>query len=688
MKLLDVFINYYRNFWNIYRLEYKASRLLAPKISQKREGFSLIALDNGDICAFLDDLKSQTRQPDEVLIVCRSRQLNISIDTHPKLTLLPAYGLSIGAALNLGIAAAGKPIVVTMEANFHPDERLLEELIKPIEGNYSMGISAPQLKQTSFLKWFSSPYIPQTISPLASSQVVAFRKIFWARAGGIPEDISPFAAWSVFLSRLLKQEFNYFQSEIEVEFPADSKIKVIFSTAVEEGKLGLFAAWAWDQVKFGLITFILYIATVILLISSASFGILPAISSLSISAIWLFIWGTKSGGFTPLALQRGWFGFIRFTGYLYGVCYRAQTLSLLNLQAERHLKEIIDAHPNRKGIILYFPTHDWGNMFQRPHQVARQFAKAGYLFFYGTRNEAADQVAEFQKVEPNLYLVSMPAVPPETFRIAEPVILYIGATWHAPMLNIFQKQQTIYDHYDDLSVSGGTLLDHEFLLKYSTIVLASSHLLMEAVERFRPDALYIPNAVDEEWVVNFEPRPSDIPPSDLESVLRLQKPIIGYSGALAEWFDYSLLKETAQLLPDFEFVIIGIDYDGSLDSSSLLQNENIHWLGQKPYTELFHYIWRFDVAIIPFKLNEITLATSPIKLYEYFCCGKPVVSTPLPEVVRYNQVLIAKTAFEFVQQIRQAYKLAFSPEYQKDIQVIAHVNTWKQRVHEIINRLK
>jgi glycosyltransferase involved in cell wall biosynthesis len=282
----------------------------------------------------------------------------------------------------------------------------------------------------------------------------------------------------------------------------------------------------------------------------------------------------------------------------------------------------------------------------------------------------------------------MPAIPPETLRVVEPVILYIGATWHAHTLDVFENYQAIYDHYDDLAVSGGLQTDHDYLLEKSTVVLASSRLLIEAVQRSRPDALFIPNAVDDEWVRRFEPKPDEAAPSDLAVLQKSGKPIIGYSGALAEWFDYPLLMETAKRLPDFEFVLLGINYDGTLDKSGILDLPNIHWLGQKPYADLFHYVWRFDVAIIPFCINDITLATSPIKLYEYFCCRKPVVSTALPEVMRYNEALIAEDASAFAKQIQNALEKSKSAPYQDAIQSIAHANTWQGRVAEIIGRLK
>ncbi|MBL8063908.1 MAG: glycosyltransferase [Anaerolineales bacterium] len=684
MNPLSTLLAYYRNFWNVYKLAQNANQVPVPEQTAQVEKISLILMDGGDITSSLTRLSNQTRQPDELIIVLRTPPSELKPALAAPSTIVTADGISAGAARNRGIAAAHNPIVVVMESTLHPQAGLISALTKPLEVEPAIALCAPQLASSPFWSWLSQPY--EAVSPLASWQALAFRKIEWARVGGIPEDISPFAAWSVFLAKLLGQKISFCQSTIETDLPVSSPVKFTAAIAQEEGSLGLAAHWMWRQVKFALLVLTLLGLTVLLFILSPWFGLTYTAMALVLSVIWLAFWGRKTSA-TLSPLFAGWLALVRFMSYLWGVRRRAKTLPLLNLQAERHLKEIVSTYPDRKGIVVYFPTHDWGNMFQRPHQIARQFARAGYLFFFGTPNKIVDFVPEFQQVEPNLYLASMPAIPPETFRVVEPLILYIGAAWYAPMLDILLNCQVIYDHYDDLQVSGGSMVYHERLLKRSNIILASSRLLMEAVQRSRPDALFIPNAVDDEWVRRFEPEPGDAAPSDLAEIQKSGKPIIGYSGALAEWFDYPLLTETAKLLPDFEFVLLGISYDYTLEKSGVLDLPNIHWLGQKPYADLFHYVWRFDVAMIPFCINDITLATSPIKLYEYFCCGKPVVSTALPEVMRYNEALIAENAAAFAKQIQKALTLSTSTAYQEAIQAIARANTWEGRVRTIIGPL-
>jgi teichuronic acid biosynthesis glycosyltransferase TuaH len=176
-------------------------------------------------------------------------------------------------------------------------------------------------------------------------------------------------------------------------------------------------------------------------------------------------------------------------------------------------------------------------------------------------------------------------------------------------------------------------------------------------------------------------------PEDLQGIINKKKPIIGYTGALAEWFDYELLTEVCELCPEMEFVLIGIDYDNSLGQTRLLECKNVNWLGHKPYKALFQYVWRFDVAIIPFRVNQITLATSPVKLYEYFACQKPVVSTALPECEKYDVTFIAHNAAEFHTQIQRALVAGESEKYIKQLTEIARQNTWEARVSRILDEL-
>ena len=133
--------------------------------------------------------------------------------------------------------------------------------------------------------------------------------------------------------------------------------------------------------------------------------------------------------------------------------------------------------------------------------------------------------------------------------------------------------------------------------------------------------------------------------------------------------------------------MIGPNYDKSLNKNRLTRAKNVHWLGEKKYEELPAYVRHFDVATIPFVINEITLSTSPVKLFEYMAAGKPIVATDLPECRKYRSVLLARDKAEFAAQLAAAIELAGNAEYRKTLFEEARANTWRSRFEQIEARL-
>jgi glycosyltransferase involved in cell wall biosynthesis len=158
---------------------------------------------------------------------------------------------------------------------------------------------------------------------------------------------------------------------------------------------------------------------------------------------------------------------------------------------------------------------------------------------------------------------------------------------------------------------------------------------------------------------------------------------VGYYGALADWFDYETVRYAANALPHYNFVLIGIEMGESFRKSGLSQLPNVFYLGRKDYEILPLYLYAFDVATIPFKINTVTSSTSPIKLFEYMAGGKPVVTSELPECKRYDGVFVARNSEEFTQYIQRAVELSDDANYIKRLQVVAMENTWEARVRQI-----
>lgn len=164
------------------------------------------------------------------------------------------------------------------------------------------------------------------------------------------------------------------------------------------------------------------------------------------------------------------------------------------------------------------------------------------------------------------------------------------------------------------------------------------------------------------------------------------KTIIGYFGAVASWFDYNSVKALAKKYPDIAFVLIGMRYDTTLAASGIEDLENIKYLGVRNYFQLPHYAKYFDIAWIPFVINEITLATNPIKVFEYMALDKFIITSDMPECRKYKSVNIAKTLDEYSYYIDN-YQQLKTETYNELLKQEALSNTWSTKADEIIELL-
>lgn len=338
--------------------------------------------------------------------------------------------------------------------------------------------------------------------------------------------------------------------------------------------------------------------------------------------------------------------------------------------------------------VVFPPSVGWSiDLFQRPHHLARVLAADGYTVVFDC-STSYDDVDVVKQIEPGLFLFRG-----ECEWLADlPRLILWTFSYNFDYRDRFpESARVIYDWIDDLTVFP---YDQEVLralhrraLKEADVVASVARGLHEGALAARPDAIYLPNAVEEG---RFEREPEPNPArSDrqLAKVLASGKPVAGYYGALAEWFDYPLLIETARLRPDWEFVLIGPDYDQSVGKARLSQCGNVTWLGPRKYHELPGYLHLFTVATIPFRINEITLATSPLKLYEYFAGGKPVIASPMPECAAYPEVHVVRSAAEFASALDAARAETQDPLRRARLGEIAAANTWRARVRTALTAL-
>jgi glycosyltransferase involved in cell wall biosynthesis len=371
---------------------------------------------------------------------------------------------------------------------------------------------------------------------------------------------------------------------------------------------------------------------------------------------------------------------------------RAQMRDTQFMQTCREtLKQIVSQYPAARGVVIFPPSIDWDTpLFQRPQQMALAFAALGYLVLYSVRADSPSELDRFHRVTDRLHVCR---VPPAVYDVIEGAIA-VAYTYSYRWARHLISPIVVYEMIDDLEIFTDYPLwllryYHAKLVQRAAVVVGCASYLHAKLIRRRPDALLCPNGVDFDRFAATNHGGQLLLPDAMRALVDEQKPIVGYYGALAEWFDFDLLKYAARALPHYSFVLIGPDYDGQgLRDSGISMLSNIHWLGPKPYAELPRYLACFDVATIPFKIDAALQAVSPIKLFEYMAGGRPVVTTDLTECRKYPVVRIARTPDEWVERLQEAVRLQKDPSHVAELMLTARQNTWTARAQQIVTALQ
>ena len=316
----------------------------------------------------------------------------------------------------------------------------------------------------------------------------------------------------------------------------------------------------------------------------------------------------------------------------------------------------------------------WHFVFQRPQHLLTRCARDHRVFF------VEEPVIDRSVAAPQLHVECAGAVTvvvphlPETLNNAEcelaqqelldgfmerERIVDFVLWYYTPMALTFTRhlspRAVVYDCMDELSAFKGASaqlkqLEGE-LMRRSALVLTGGQSLYEAKRHQHRNIHSFPSSVD---VSHFaQARVATDEPADQAL---LPRPRLGYFGVIDERMDLPLIAGIASARPDWHLVMLGPVV--KIDPASLPRAANIHYLGAKPYEDLPHYIGGWDVALMPFARNEATRFISPTKTPEYMAAGKPVVSTPIRDVVRpYGQqglVRIADDVGAFVQACAEA----------------------------------
>ena len=340
----------------------------------------------------------------------------------------------------------------------------------------------------------------------------------------------------------------------------------------------------------------------------------------------------------------------------------------------------IEAGPGGE-VVIFPPNIGWAiDLFQRPHQLARALGQMGHLVFFCLHDYDDPEGPRLREIAPNVILSSVPLCAFDAVR--DPIVFTMPYNGYESAY--FRNARVVYESVDVLDVFGGPQdrlrREHDRLVREADLVVATADQLAREIAGTRPDVLLVPNAVDYDHFARGDVLPDP-------AIQSLGGPIIGYFGALARWVDYELIRQTARARPDWTFVLIGPDHDGTAAASNLAEMPNLHLTGPRPYAQLPAALAAFDVATIPFVVDDITHAVSPLKLFEYMAGGRPIVTTAMHECRKQPQIHIAESAADWIAQIERALSEGSSPERINELRQAARQHTWRARASAILDHL-
>lgn len=364
------------------------------------------------------------------------------------------------------------------------------------------------------------------------------------------------------------------------------------------------------------------------------------------------------------------------------------------------------AQPGKRDYV-FFGVIDWHFRHQRPQQLAQSIAQEGHRVFYVSVNFVDADTAGFQieQLHDSLPLYQV------FFNLPGPHSVYAGAPDADTLQRLREGQRALWQQcriqravhvvqhpywfglasfvaparlvYDCMDFHAGFSNNGEShesvelqLLKLADLTIVTSDFLVDFARKAGAKKVaLIRNAGEFD---HFHKAWQAQPPAH-------KTPVIGYYGAIAEWFDPALIEALSQEFPHARIELIGDD--SAQVQSRLSHCSNVHFHGERPYAELPQWLASFDVCLIPFQINPLTLATNPVKVYEYLSAGKAVVGSDLPELAQFGDLVYrAQDRETFVRAVGQA--LAETGPQALDLQTrrmaFARHQTWHQRAQALL----
>jgi glycosyltransferase involved in cell wall biosynthesis len=319
---------------------------------------------------------------------------------------------------------------------------------------------------------------------------------------------------------------------------------------------------------------------------------------------------------------------------------------------------------NSKDMIVFSHLR-WEFVKQRPQHLLERMAKNRKILFveepiehsqaeYGTvrKIRVGKNITVIQpKIRVGDFFTLNQIVKKYTSNFTNKPVLWFYSPAFINMLLLIPHSAVVYDCMDELSQFKNApkklVTQEKRLLQFADVVFTGGQSLFNAKKKYHQNIYNFPSSVDSQHFAKvLQPRTKI--PSDLKNIT---KPVVGFYGVVDERLDLKLISDIAELMPQVSFVIIGPL--AKIEENDLPQAKNIHYLGAKDYSQLPNYLKGFDIAFMPFALNEATEFISPTKTLEFMAANKPIISTPIYDVVQAysDMVTIVRTAKQMKQAI-------------------------------------
>ena len=351
----------------------------------------------------------------------------------------------------------------------------------------------------------------------------------------------------------------------------------------------------------------------------------------------------------------------------------------------------------------------WDWVWQRPQQFLSRLSERHPVLFIEAPTRCADMAnarASLREVSdyPNVIVVQMqmPAtrwrddgwVDKEQRRLLESILAGpLGRSFVSPVQWFYNpmavtafagrldERAIVYDCMDELSLFRGAppeLVKREReLLAVADVVFAGGPKIWKAKKQLNQncflfgcgvDASHFGRALDPHL-----PTPADI--------RALPRPLFGYFGVVDERLDYHLLERLSDATSGS---VVMVGPSTKIDPASLPRRANLHWLGGRDYSDLPAYAKTFDVCLMPFAMNEATRFINPTKALEYMATGRPIISTPVEDVVTQfgDVVTIARSASEFTEECKRLASKKSQTQIERGL-ILARKNSWESIVAQL-----